>query len=235
VRGLLDAALGDHAAAGARFSRARARAVEHGHQPWIEQLDRDLAALPGQAAPRLAAPIASPTPPRAVTLELAGPIWTVRWGDDVVVRVKDSRGMQLLARLIARPGDDVHVLALASDGDGPVPESDAGEVIDEAARRAYRARLDELAVAIPAARQAGDPRRCAALVGEQQALEAELTAATGLGGRRRRQGSATERARTSIQRRLRDAIARISELDAALGGYLDRVVRTGTYCSFRPE
>jgi len=34
--------------------------------------------------------------------------------------------------------------------------------------------------------------------------------------------------------RLRDAIRRIAEHDAALGGYLDATVRTGTYCVYRP-
>src|SRR5437773_731271 len=38
-----------------------------------------------------------------------GNFWTVAW-DDVVVRLKDNRGLQYLAQLLARPGQEVHVL-----------------------------------------------------------------------------------------------------------------------------
>jgi hypothetical protein len=43
-----------------------------------------------------------------------------------------------------------------------------------------------------------------------------------------------ERARTNVQRRLKDAIRRIAEHDASLGRYLHATVRTGTYCVYRP-
>jgi hypothetical protein len=37
-----------------------------------------------------------------------------------------------------------------------------------------------------------------------------------------------------VQRRVKDAVARIAELDAGLGGFLERAVSTGTFCRFRP-
>jgi hypothetical protein len=37
-----------------------------------------------------------------------------------------------------------------------------------------------------------------------------------------------------VQRRIKDAIQRIAEQDSELGAWLQRVVRTGNYCSFRP-
>jgi hypothetical protein len=36
----------------------------------------------------------------------------------------------------------------------------------------------------------------------------------------------------NVQRRLKDAIARISESDGELGRYLEKAVVTGTYCRF---
>ena len=50
-----------------------------------------------------------------------------------VARVKDSRGVQLLAKLASSPGERVHALVLAGDGDAALPESDAGDVIDRKA------------------------------------------------------------------------------------------------------
>ena len=43
---------------------------------------------------------------------------------------------------------------------------------------------------------------------------------------------ASERARVNVQRRLKDAIARIAEADPVLGAFLGKAVRTGTYCRF---
>src|SRR2546428_13102579 len=42
-----------------------------------------------------------------------GNFWTVAW-DDAVVRLKDNRGLQYLAQLLARPGQEVHVLDLVA-------------------------------------------------------------------------------------------------------------------------
>jgi hypothetical protein len=38
----------------------------------------------------------------------------------------------------------------------------------------------------------------------------------------------------NVQRRVKDAIARIAELDAELGRFFDTTVSTGTFCCFRP-
>jgi hypothetical protein len=37
----------------------------------------------------------------------------------------------------------------------------------------------------------------------------------------------------NVQRRLKDAVSKIAEADAALGRRFAAAVRTGTYCSFR--
>jgi hypothetical protein len=142
--------------------------------------------------------------------------------------------VQLLVRLVERPNEEIHVLALASDDGASVPPSDAGEVIDARARDAYRRRLAEITDALDEAERHADAGRLPGLRQERDALVAELARAVGLGGRSRAAGSATERARVNVQRRLKDAIARVSEADTALGRYLEAAIRTGTFCSFRP-
>jgi hypothetical protein len=66
-------------------------------------------------------------------------------------------------------------------------------------------------------------------------LGAELGRAVGLGGRSRRAGGAAERARSAVQRRIKNAIGRIGEHDAALAALLSRTVRTGNYCIYLPD
>jgi non-specific serine/threonine protein kinase len=67
-----------------------------------------------------------------------------------------------------------------------------------------------------------------------ETIATELTKATGRGGRPRRAESAVDRARSAVQRRIKDALDRIAEQDAELGSFLRRAVRTGNYCSYRP-
>lgn len=256
--GLLDASVGDHASAECQLRLAHTRAVERGHLPIVAQLAYDLSKVLRQLGraeearalvedcARIAGELgmtglvavvnadASPVATDGtLLLEREGELWKVARGP-TVVRIKDSRGVQLLARLIERPGEDIHVLALASDEGTSVPDSSAGTVLDDRARTSYRVRLSELDDALGAAEAAGDARSAARLEREKDALVAELARATGLGGRARQAGSVTERARINIQRRLKDAVARITDADADLGRYLERALRTGTFCSFRP-
>jgi hypothetical protein len=171
--------------------------------------------------------------PAAVTLANDGDGWRIARGDRVA-RVRDTRGMKLLARLVERPDEEIHVLALASDDGASVAESSAGEVLDERARRAYRERVAALDEDIAEAERHADAGRLDKLRHEREALVAELSRSVGLGGRARQTGSATERARVNVQRRLKDAIGRIREADEVLGRFFERAVRTGTFCCFRP-
>jgi hypothetical protein len=50
----------------------------------------------------------------------------------------------------------------------------------------------------------------------------------------RRSGAASERARVAAQRRLREAIKKIGEVDEQLGAHLAKAIRTGTFCAYRP-
>jgi len=258
VIGLLQASLGDRAAAAASLRGALTQVTRHGFRPWIARISYELGALLGgdEAQPYLAdaarladeldlpwlrerlrppgseptaAPVIAPDP--RITVERQGELWALVV-DGRTVRVRDSRGMQLLARLLEQPGDELHVLGLASDEAGALVDSDAGEVIDAQAARAYRERLRVLKRQLARA-NAGDPR-LDALRREHAVIERELAAGVGLAGKPRRAGSASERARINVQRRLRDAIRRIAEADSALGRYLDRAIRTGTYCSYDP-
>ena len=260
--GILHASLGNLTAAETFLTGAVELAKVRGHRTWVAQMTYDLARVLGsrahaEAAADLATELGmdglaekarrratgaskqastGKAPPIKATLALVneGDVWQVSHGDRSI-RVRDSRGMQLLARLVERGDEEIHVLALASDEGGPgVTESSAGEVLDEQARRAYRERLTELAGEIDDAEQKADAGRLAKARREKAMLEDELGRAIGLGGRSRKECSATERARVNVQRRIKDAILRIQEVDADVGRFLARAVRTGTFCCFRP-
>ena len=185
-------------------------------------------------AVREEAAVSTPSPigPR-FSLAREGDDWAVTAGT-VTVRIRDARGMQMLADLVAAPGREMHVLALmGADGEG-ADAGDAGELLDAEAVAEYRARLRDLEDEIEEAESWSDPGRSARARAERDAIASELARGVGLGGRARRAGAAAERARVNVQRRVRGAIKKIGESLPDLAAYLDRAVRTGTFCSFEP-
>ena len=177
-----------------------------------------------------------------------GDYWTVIF-DESTVRVRDVKGMHYLARLLADPEREYHVLDLVAAETGSMTDldrghaaglprsalGDAGEMLDPQAKDAYRRRLAEIDDDIEQAQATGDSERAAQADTERDFLLRELSRAVGLSGRDRRAASASERARAGVTRAVRQAIARITEHHHQLGEHLSRTIRTGTYCSYMPD
>jgi tetratricopeptide (TPR) repeat protein len=171
-----------------------------------------------------------------------GDYWSVIF-DGQSVHVRDLKGMRYLARLLADPGREYHVLDLVAaetgrDAQADLPLSalgDAGEILDARAKDAYRRRLTEIDDDIEHAHATGDAERAAQADTERGFLVRELARAFGLSGRGRRAASASERARAGVTRAIRQAIARIGEHHPQLGEHLTRTIRTGTYCAYFPD
>ena len=169
----------------------------------------------------------------ANVLRLEGDVWTVSFAG-MTTRHRATKGMADLARILAAPGLEVHVLDLMVP-DAAVPFGDAGERLDTTARDQYRRRLRELEDEVDDADRAGDAEQSSRLAIEREALTAELSAAFGLGGRARRTGDSAERARSAVTQRVRDAIRRIADSNPALGRHLEASISTGVFCAYRPE
>ena len=175
------------------------------------------------------APDGAPGPSTGV-FRLDGEVWTLSYAGRTV-RLRDSKGLRDLAVLLTRPDERTHVSELA--GAGGLPESDTGPVVDRRALAAYRERLRRIGAELDSL-DAGAPE-ADALNRERGALLAELSAATGLGGRPRSAGSPTERMRKAVTYRIRHAISRVADAHPELGRHLRASVRTGTWCSYTPE
>ena len=165
----------------------------------------------------------------------------------VVVRVKDTKGVRDIARLLATPGRQVAAVDMVvgerrgSTGSAAKIrelrlgiETDAGETLDVEARKAYRARLADLEEEILGAEADNDPERASRATMEREFLLAELGAAVGLGGRARTMLDPAERARKAVTGRVRDAISHIEMAHPELGRHLRRSVRTGSFCVYDP-
>lgn len=178
----------------------------------------------------------STPPPLDFSLRVAGKdVWVACNGR--TTRLKALRGLPILARLLEHPGQELHALELAAEPDeegAAFDRGDSGEVLDAKAREQYQRRIAELRVQVEEADRFADIGRADRARRELDMLIQQLSSAVGLGGRARRVGSAAERARIVVQRRVREAIKKIAEHEPDLGRHLDWTVRTGTYCAYEP-
>jgi tetratricopeptide (TPR) repeat protein len=185
-----------------------------------------------------------------------GDYWTVMH-DGAVVRVRDSKGLRCLARLLARPGHEILAVDLeaserdtrsieagsahssgADEGCGDTTRRDlghAGAWLDAQAKAAYKARLDELRSEREEAESFNDPVRAATASEEIDCLTNELARAVGLGGRDREAASHSERARLNVTRAIRSAMKNLAKVHPSLAEHLSLTIRTGRFCCYAPD
>ncbi len=190
-----------------------------------------------------------------------GEYWTVGYGGKAF-RLKDTKGFGYLAHLLRHPGAEFHVLDLVGGiasqreeegtsqsaqglprGDEDLEKAgihittlgDAGEMLDDQAKVAYRRRLSELGEELKEAKELGKVDRAEEVEEEIDALTRELSRAVGLSGRSRRAASASERARQTLTKTLKAVVERIAQSDAALGAIFSRCIKTGTFCCYQPD
>ncbi len=213
---------------------------------------------PNPGAATTTAPRGGSSADRAIFCK-EGEYWTIGYAGKIF-RLKDTKGLACIAHLLAHPAKEFHALELAQDaaarsepGESDVANlrsnvhelqqagiharrlGDAGQLLDDQAKAAYRRRITELREEQAEARTLGRVERAEEVEREMDALVAELSRATGLGGRDRFAASSSERARQSVSRRINNALSRIADHHLPLGQMLARCIRTGTYCSYNPE
>lgn len=161
-----------------------------------------------------------------------GGIWELSYSGRHV-SVPHTKGLADIARMVASPGTDIHVLDLM----GSVDRTGAGgEIVDRQALAAYRARLADLAADIDDAERDHDPERAALAAAEREAILDELRRVTVPAGRTRAFANhPAERARKAVSGRVRDAIRKLEGVLPELADHLHRTIVTGTYCRYRDD
>jgi tetratricopeptide (TPR) repeat protein len=186
-------------------------------------------------------------PEETAVLRREGEYWTVGYAGDTF-RLRDVKGLRYLAFLLASPGRDVHALELVGAGEGHGPDrhagltsdlsmtrpGNAGPVLDEDAKEAYRRRLAELGEDLQEARDWNDAERAVRVEEEIDFLTRELARAVGLGGRDREVASPAERARVSVTKAIKTAIRLIRRHSPPLAAHLEASVQTGRFCRYVP-
>jgi hypothetical protein len=240
---LLEAALAQFAAIDMPGWIRRARSLLVDHREWVQDTKAAAAADKMSGGSRHAAATRRATVSGAVKLGREGSYWTLV-SSEGTRHLKDIKGLHYLVMLLRDPGREFHVLDLVQttsrqhlDGRerarGP---GDSGlEILDATAKAAYKERLAELHEELAEAEAFNDRGRAERARMEIDAIGDELSVAVGLGGRDRTRGSAAERARSTVTKRIKDAIKAMTEMSPALGTHLEGRVRTGVFCVYLPD
>src|SRR5262249_53891899 len=144
---------GDRERATALAAQALATACEVGMKPLEAKVVelRAAAGLGDESSPE-PVPEAPPTPTAPAVFQRDGDFWTIAY-EGKCIRLKDAKGLQYIAPLLRRDGQEIHAADLAASAEAvPSPEStrsssegsemvaglgDAGEQLDAPARAAY--------------------------------------------------------------------------------------------------
>ncbi|MCA1656799.1 MAG: hypothetical protein LC713_03670, partial [Actinobacteria bacterium] len=158
-------------------------------------------------------------------LERADDVWLLVF-DGRSLHLQDAKGLRQLAALLSSPGTPIPATALARPrgggrGAAAPPRNAQGDLSEQ------RARAGELREEIAEARAFNDPERRARATAELELLAAELAD----GGH----AVSGERARINVTRAIRAALRRIAAHEPELGHMLQRTVRTGSSCVYRPD
>ena len=204
----------------------------------------------GQEAPEVKV-----SPPASENLFLReGDSWTLKFGSNQPIRLKDSVGLVYIHHLLQHPGYEFPVLMLvqqtrgaaavgrtttaaeAKDADlSPNDSSGMGPLMDARALEEYRKRIKDLQEDIDEADRNNNSEAAANAREEKQLVESEISAAFGLGGQPRPVGSPQEKARHSVSKAIHRAIRNIKKENQHLGDHLSNSIYTGTYVSYKPD
>ncbi len=220
--GTLARSLGDQGLAERHFCDALRMHDRLGAAGWSRVTERAIADLAGNEAERQ-------------DFRLDGGRWVLSYAGRRV-SLPDAKGLHDLHALLGSAGTEVHVLdLLGPETAATVGRTGADPVLDDQAKEQYRHRLVQLAEELESAERAGDADRAGRLEKERTALVRELASATGLGGRDRRLGDPSERARKTVSARVRDTLAKIDRVHPQLAAHLRSSLRMGTTCAYQPD
>jgi hypothetical protein len=185
-----------------------------------------------------------------------GDFWTLVF-DHRTLRLKHSNGLLFVASLLRHPDREFHAAQLVAmlpsaranhsapvylshsekerAGIQTISARNANPLLDLTAKAEYRRRIEELRDAIDDAKALNDSARTATLEKELDFVSCELSRAVGAGGRDREHRGQEERARVNVTNAIRVLTTRIAKEHPEFGRYLRLTIRTGRFCSYRPD
>lgn len=162
---------------------------------------------------------------------LKGDVWEMNYSGKSIV-LKDAKGFHDIYKLLSNINQEFHCLDLM---DAAVDESSNTVSIDKKAKAAYHKRIKELQEDIAEAESLNQIESVSSLREEYDTILDHLSQSLGLSGKTRKVNSTIEKARSAVTWRIRNSIKKIEKLHLELANHLSNSIKTGTYCSYKPE
>lgn len=179
-------------------------------------------------------------------LRRAGDYWSLVWDSGEQFQLRDTKGLQDIARLLQRPHESIWAATLASVAPAALGESSSFEdglepdngrgvpAIDEQGITALRRCLADIGEEIAAATDRGAVAEVEELKETEEKLTSHLSAATNKNGRPRLTSGSGEKARTCVTNRIRRAIQTVRQTSPSFADHLDRYIETGSWVVYDP-
>lgn len=160
-----------------------------------------------------------------------GGLWECSYAG-LTVMVQNLKGFSDLVLLMKRPEEEIHCSELI----GSVMVKEKGfDLIDQKARKSYQKKILDLQDEIAEAERASNYRDVARLQNEYDQILEHLSRSLGLAGKTRKSPSQVDKARSAVTWRIRSAIRKLEESHPLLAKHLSLTIKTGTFCSYKPE
>lgn len=157
--------------------------------------------------------------------------WSINYQNKHVL-LKNTKGLQDLSKLLSDPEKEFHCMDLM---EAVIDEKNPTESIDQKAKSNYLKRIKELQIEIENAEELNNSIEANKLREEYDSILDHLSQSLGLAGKTRKVGSTVEKARTAVTWRIRNTIKKLEKIHPPLSKHLSSSIKTGTYCSYKPE
>lgn len=158
-------------------------------------------------------------------------VWALSF-QGTTVYLPGLKGFNDIALLLNKPAQEIHCSALM---DLPVNMVKDEYAVDEKAKREYRQHIRRLQEEIDEAEEMNDSEKLGTLRESMDQMVQYLSSVTDIYGRPRKLNSVTEKTRSAVTWRIRNAIKKIAQVHPTLGLHLNNSIKTGTFCSYSPE
>ena len=157
-------------------------------------------------------------------------LWQISF-DGKTVFIPEVKGFVDMAKLLEAPEKEFHCTSLF----GTAVISSSEVVFDDRAKQSYRKRINELLEEIKLCEDHSNFEKAAKLQQEYSDLVDHLTASLGMGGKTRKVNDTTDKIRSAVTWRIRNAIQKIEKTHPSLGKHFAHSIKTGLFCSYSPE
>ncbi|MFS4445421.1 tetratricopeptide repeat protein [Maribacter sp. 2307UL18-2] len=169
--------------------------------------------------------------PKLNLFQKTGSLWEISYAFESKM-IQDLKGLHDILTLLQRPEEEIHCSELIG---AAVVNEKGMELIDQKAKRGYKRKILHLQEDIAEADALNNYEELAKLQDEYDSILEHLSKSTGLAGKSRKSSVQVDKARSAVTWRIRSSIKKLGEVHPALAKHLTTSIKTGTFCSYRPE